>query len=356
MIVRSRDAQSVLGGTTPVVSVIVPCYNYGHFLPMCVGSVLEQPGVEVDVLIIDDASTDGSGAVAEALSERDSRIRFEKHFVNRGHIATYNEGLEKAQGDYVLLLSADDLLTPGSLVRSVALMEAFPSVGLVYGRPLTFLDKLPPAKTAVQSWSVWPGERWIRYQAKRGMSIIFSPEAVMRTSVQRRAGNYRKDLPHTADLEMWLRIASVSDVGRVNGADQGFRREHPNSMMQTSYSTVLADLRERLRAYDTFVSESAFRADRGERLRQAYRRAMAIEALDWAASQARCGADGTSTDQYVAFARQIYPAFERLSSWNEYRIRTSQRVTVARSSLPLRAAMRDVRGRWRWQRWSRFGL
>src|SRR5437879_6166396 len=109
------------------VDVVVPCYKYGHFLHECVGSVLAQDGVEVRVLIIDDDSPDDSAAVAAGLAAGDDRVGFRRHATNRGHIATYNEGLLGwAEGDYALLLSADDVLTPGALGRATRLMDAHP--------------------------------------------------------------------------------------------------------------------------------------------------------------------------------------------------------------------------------------
>ena len=76
------------------VNVVIPCYNYGEFLPECVASVLDdQPGCDVRVLIIDDASNDGSAVVAQGIAAADSRVEVIIHPVNKGHIATYNEGL-----------------------------------------------------------------------------------------------------------------------------------------------------------------------------------------------------------------------------------------------------------------------
>ena len=116
------------------VDVIVPCYNYGHFLEGCVESALRQDGVDVRVLIIDDASPDDTEVVGRRLAERDPRVTYRRHAVNQGHIATYNEGLlEWADGDYALLLSADDMLTPGALARAARLMDAHPEVGMTYG-------------------------------------------------------------------------------------------------------------------------------------------------------------------------------------------------------------------------------
>src|SRR5947209_515437 len=110
----------------PSVTVIIPCHNYGHYVSTAVQSVLDQPGVDVEAIVIDDASTDESAEVVRGLAAADPRVRAILHRRNAGHIATYNEGLEQATGDYVVLLSADDALTPGSLARATALLETHP--------------------------------------------------------------------------------------------------------------------------------------------------------------------------------------------------------------------------------------
>ena len=69
------------------VDVFVPCYNYGRFLRECVESVLSQGGVDVRVLILDDASSDDSREVGRALAAADPRVEYRRHAVNRGHIA-----------------------------------------------------------------------------------------------------------------------------------------------------------------------------------------------------------------------------------------------------------------------------
>ena len=127
------------------VSVVIPCYKYGHYLEEAVGSVLDdQDGVDVRVLIIDDASPDDSAEVARKIAARDPRVEVIVHAANKGNIATYNEGLlEWADGDYCLLLSADDRLTPGALRRARDLLDAHPNVGFVYGHPLRFQDDQP---------------------------------------------------------------------------------------------------------------------------------------------------------------------------------------------------------------------
>ncbi len=192
--------------------VVVPCYNYAHYLPGCIDSLLSQEGVEVRVLIIDDASTDDSAVVAAGLAERDPRIEVRGHEANRGHIATYNEGLLGwADGDYTVLLSADDLVTPGAFARADRVMTDRPSVGLVYGRSEYFLtnDELPPIGRHQLGVKVWAGRQWLERRCRSGVSVISSPEVVVRSTVQQQVGGYRPDLPARGDLEMWLRTCSA---------------------------------------------------------------------------------------------------------------------------------------------------
>src|ERR1700738_5097729 len=107
------------------VSVVIPCYNYGHFLEEAVGSALTgQDGVDVRVLIIDDASPDDSAQQAHRIAAADPRVEVRVHETNKRHIATYNEGLlEWADGVYVALLSADDRLAPGAPGRAGAPLD-----------------------------------------------------------------------------------------------------------------------------------------------------------------------------------------------------------------------------------------
>jgi len=343
----------------PRVSVVVPCYNYGHYLTGAVNSVLDQADVDADVLIIDDASPDGSGEVASEMAAADPRIRVIRHDTNKGHIATYNEGLEIVEGDYIVLLSADDMLTPGSLGRATALMECHPSVGLVYGFPVEFLDVAPPAATAVRSWTVWSGQEWIEARCQRAHNVVNCPEVVMRGSVQRAIGGYDPALPHSGDLEMWLRAAAVSDVGRVNGSAQAYYRIHPNSMQRTVYAGHLTDLEGRLLAFESVLLGSEPALPNGAHLDQQVRRALAASALDWvvwAYDEGRTADE--PIDDYIEFAQRVYPNTDRLREWRT--LTHIRRVGPERAAkgLPVagRKVIRDLNHRIRWRRWRRSGV
>src|ERR1035438_4484005 len=92
------------------VDVVIPCYNYGKYLRACVESVLSQRDVNVRALVIDDASPDETAELGQELAASDKRVTFHRHEKNKGHIATYNEGLiDWSTSEYTMLLSADDM-------------------------------------------------------------------------------------------------------------------------------------------------------------------------------------------------------------------------------------------------------
>jgi hypothetical protein len=343
----------------PSVTVVIPCYNYGLYLSTAVRSVLEQPAVDVDVIVIDDASTDGSPEVARELAAADSRVRAILHSGNRGHIATYNEGLEQAKGDYVVLLSADDALTPGALARAAALLEAHPSVGLVYGYYEAFVDDPPPVPQEVRNWTIWSGEEWIERRCRRGISCIASPEVVMRTTVQHAIGGYDPSLPHSGDLEMWLRAAAVGDIGRVNGPPQAYYRVHPNSMMRTRYAGYALDLEQRLSAFEKVLMGPRTSVSDRHSLFATARKALAGSALDAARSAYDHGRSSEEpVEEYMAFAVRVWPAVNTTRRWRALaRCAAADDGQVAGGWRAVaRRIIEDLRWRVRWRRWRWSGV
>jgi glycosyltransferase involved in cell wall biosynthesis len=297
------------------VSVIVPCHNYGRFLRQCVGSALSQEGVEVDVLVIDDASTDGSERVARELGRADPRVRVLCHERNRGHIATYNEGLERARGDYLLLLSADDYLTPGSLSRAAGLMDEHANVGLVYGRALP----LEPDSAAEVSTStrrrIVPGRAWIAERCRHMDNVVPTPTAVVRTELQHAMGGYRPDSPYAGDLEMWLRLAAYADVGELH-SDQAIYRQHGANMSVEWFSALKVTFEHSRQAYETVLTEHAAAIPEAAHLREVVRRQVARRALRMAVNRyCRGRLDPGNVAWLESHAHEVHPHCRRLPEW-----------------------------------------
>ena len=268
------------------VSVFIPCYKYGHFLEEAVASALDdQEGVDVRVLIIDDASPDDSAEVARKIAARDPRVEVIVHEVNKGNIATFNEGLlEWADGDYCTLVSADDRLTPGALRRARDLLDAHPNVGFVYGRArwVTDGEPLPAARTRVRGWSVWPGEQWLDHRFRQAENPITAPEVVVRTSLQKRVGGYDPQLPKAADMEMFMRLAAHADVGFIRGVDQAYYRLHGQNMSKSV--SALMDLRQRRSVFEVVLDRYSDSLSDPKQLSDIVHRKLAREAL-WAAGR-----------------------------------------------------------------------
>ena len=107
----------------PLVSVVVPAYNVANYIEKAVESVLSQSFSDLELLIVDDASTDETAAVAETFAARDGRVRVLTNESNCGVALTRNRGIAAAQGTYIALLDGDDYWYPEKLEKQLALAE-----------------------------------------------------------------------------------------------------------------------------------------------------------------------------------------------------------------------------------------
>lgn len=313
------------------IDVIVPCYRYGHLLHECVESVLMQTEMNIRVLIIDDASPDNTAEVAYELTRGDSRVSFVRHTANRGHIATYNEGIEWASADYLLLLSADDRSVPGALHRAADLMNAHPEVGLTFGNVIELRDgKRTLIKNIVQpvgrsNRRILRGQDFIELS---GATVLLETcTAVVRTQIQKKVGGYRPELPHAGDMEMWLRFAAHGDVGFV--ADyQGIYRRHSSNMSGSCYYYAsdgsfvytakgrLADLQQRRVALDCFFGACGDLLPDAKGMRTKLYRSLGAIAVERAGAAFNDG-DMDSSSQLAEFARDVSPDISRSWGWTK---------------------------------------
>lgn len=122
----------------PLVSIIVPCYNQEEFLAEALDSVLEQTYENWECVIVDDASTDGSLAVAKRYAERDARFIYIEHQCNHGLSITRNTGIKASRGKYILPLDADDKIADRYLEKAVEYFSRFPDTKVVYSKARLF--------------------------------------------------------------------------------------------------------------------------------------------------------------------------------------------------------------------------
>jgi teichuronic acid biosynthesis glycosyltransferase TuaG len=134
--------------SSPQVSVIISVYNVAPYIRQTLESVLTQTYRDLEVLVIDDCSTDASRDIVRAVAQQDSRVRLIESEVNTGPAVARNRGIEQARGRYIAFLDGDDLWYPAKLEKQLALMQ---STGAVFcytsycitdeeGRPLSVYE------------------------------------------------------------------------------------------------------------------------------------------------------------------------------------------------------------------------
>ena len=329
----------VLPSSPPSVGVVVPCYNYARYLSHNLNALLRQSDVDLDVVVVDDASSDSSHQVARAFADRDGRVRVICHARNRGHIASYNEGLELVRGDFVVLVSADDVLTPGSLARSARALAAHPSAGLAYGSAIQLHGDGEPEVHPIGARhraALIHGEAWLARRCRRMTNTIFSPEAMLRRSVYEQIGPYDARLPHTGDFALWLAASALSDVIQIS-APAAFYRTHDSNMHDHTEQlhdarthAMVFDLEQRKTTVEITFANPALPAS-VLRFRETALRRLAEEAFELACRAYTWGfVDTWPVDEIIAFGLSCRPDPRRSPAWQRYSIRRRAGVTRAR--------------------------
>lgn len=187
---------------TPTISVVIPCYNAAPFLRETIDSVLNQTRPALEVLLIDDGSTDGSGDIAESYGQPVRVIRQE----NQGESVARNRGMDEALGDWIALLDADDRWLPHKLQRQIGTLSmAGPGVVCVYSDYLMFGS----VRRQARSRPLWPviGERRVRLLTD---PCIQPGTALVETSAAR-AVRFPEGISYGEDQVFWMKLYNLGD-------------------------------------------------------------------------------------------------------------------------------------------------
>jgi glycosyltransferase involved in cell wall biosynthesis len=219
----------------PIVSFVVPCYNYGRFVRQAVGSLLDQTFEALEVIVIDNASTDNSSQVLEQYDDH-PRVRVIRRQKNLGHVASLNEGFRLARGRLIGVMDADDFCVRADAVaRQVAVFDEHPEVGLVYSA-LSIVDEngrqfreLRPADAdRVRSGFDEMSELILR-------NYIHHSGTLIRRQCHAELGEYDRRLPHSCDWDRWLRIAARHSIAYLSEPLYAYRM-HGTNMHHTKIS------------------------------------------------------------------------------------------------------------------------
>lgn len=218
--------------TLPLVSIIVPVFNGEPYLRQSLNSIFGQTYPNLEVLVMDDLSTDGTPATIASYGER---VRYVRQPSRRGIYGNANDGIGQSRGDLVAVYHADDVYDPRIVEREVAFLQEHPEVGAVFAKDV-FIDaqgrefgklELPPSIPAGQPLSYDVVLNGILTYKNR---FLVCPTAMVRRAVYDDVGVYRdKAYAIASDLEMWLRIARRYPLAILDDYLLRYRRGHGSS-------------------------------------------------------------------------------------------------------------------------------
>ena len=212
----------------PKVSVILPVYNAGKFLRQAVESILTQSFTDFELLLINDGSTDGSGAIIQ--SYNDTRIIYLENENNKGLIYTLNRGIDLANGQYIARMDADDIALPHRLQRQVEWLDKNPSTAAVAsfsteidesGIECGFYQRDRKIVSAAQILKAMPVNNCLTH-----------PSVMARTEILK-AYRYSSSQKNIEDYDLWLRL--LADGHRLEKLPEALLlyRVHSSSVTQS---------------------------------------------------------------------------------------------------------------------------
>lgn len=179
----------------PLVSIIIPVYNYEGYVRDCLLSCIRQNYWNVEVIAVDDASTDQSPHVLRLYRQLDPRVRILEMSRNQGYSHAKNEAILAAKGEYIVHIDADDMLSPESIEVRLDKLLRHPEADLVHGRALKFYGD--------KDWN-WCVEH--SNELKIDPRPVHAQGVMLRRRVFEKHGLYFEQLRSKADKEMWFRL------------------------------------------------------------------------------------------------------------------------------------------------------
>jgi len=187
------------------VSVIIPAYNKAEYTRRTVESVLTQDYPDIEIIVVDDGSTDNTASVMATYGNRINYVLK----ANGGACSARNEGIRRATGKYVTFLDCDDLFCPQKIKKCVAYLETNPQFGFVYTAAY-FIDE----DDAITGTYCHPRSREGKIVENLILgNFICNSTVVVRKSVLQQVGLFDEAFFTPADWDMWLRLSEITQAG-----------------------------------------------------------------------------------------------------------------------------------------------
>lgn len=218
-----RQVESPSRSIQPDVSVVMPAYNAERFIASAIESALDQQSVAVEVIVIDDGSVDGTGAIVRSFGERVTALSQ----LNQGPAIARNLGIATAQADVVAFLDADDLWLPTRLARCLGALAAKPELSGVTTNA-TIVDE-DGCFEELYYEDEWLGIRVVASQEFVTTNPMFG-SLVLRRRVLDDVGWFRPDCRRSEDYELWIRATVAGHRFGILPEPSAIYRLHPRSL------------------------------------------------------------------------------------------------------------------------------
>jgi len=215
--------------TSPLVSIITPCYNQALYLEETIQSVLKQDYPHIEYIVLDDGSTDNT---REILSHYTGRIVWESH-PNMGEARTVNKGLTMAEGDILAVVNSDDPLRPSAVSSAVEFLQAHPDVLVAYPD----WDLIGPDGEVIQHIQV---NEYDFFHMLRRHHCTVGPGAFIRRTALDLVGGRDPQFQYVSDFDFWLRLGLHGRFARIPLTLATFRK-HPGSATESRKSKQMAE-------------------------------------------------------------------------------------------------------------------
>lgn len=228
-----------MSSSQKLISICIPAYNSERFIGEAVDSVLRQTYGELELIVVDDCSPDGTFDVLRGYDA--PRMRLYRNLVNIGAEKNWNKCLGLARGDYVKILPGDDVLYPDCLEKQAAVLDdpQNADVAFVYcSRDVVDAQGRPVMKARFPGQGRIDRRALTRKNVLHGMNVVGEPGAVLfRAAASRKIGGFNARLPYLVDLDYWTRLLTVGDAYALSETLCTFRLSNAN------WSLALGDAR-----------------------------------------------------------------------------------------------------------------
>jgi len=253
------------------ISVVVPVYNVESYIEACVNSIINQTYSNVEIILVDDGSTDNSGLICDNFAEKDSRIKV-IHTLNRGLSAARNEGIRNSSGDYIMFIDADDFITLNAVDDIVKKINEQKDVDIVVGKLIYYYNE---QKQVAENFAFDQN----RFHNKSGIDVLtyfFEEIPVIMwpavRSIYRRKLLLDNQLYFTEgitseDLDLIPRIYMCANkIAAYNDPFYYYRQLRPNSIINSINTKKFYDIVSIIKKYEIQLREG----DYPDRFRNAF--------------------------------------------------------------------------------------